>query len=107
MTLRGGVVAVLLALGVLSTWLSALGVWRMRTVHDRLHYLGPASIVGALSFGLAFLIQEGLSAKGLEGFLAMALFAAVGPLVTHAVALAARTRTFEGFAIAPDEEAER
>lgn len=98
------VVSVLLAFGVLVMWVSALGVWRMRNVFDRLHYLGPAATIGPLSFGIAMVIQEWHKPEAFKGLGAMILLGVLSPLVTHAVALAARTRTFGAFAILAEEE---
>lgn len=98
------IVDVLLVLGVAVMWMSSLGVLAMRTVYDRLHYLGPASTLGALLFGVAMAVQEGGKSEGLKGLFGMLLFAILSPLVTHAIALAARTRTFGRFTITPEEE---
>lgn len=98
------VAVVFLGLGVLVMWLSSVGVWAMGTVFDRLHYLGPASTFGTLLLGVALVISTGASTDGWKGLFAMLLFAVVSPLSTHAIALAARTRTFGGFTILHDEE---
>jgi multicomponent Na+:H+ antiporter subunit G len=104
---RAVIVDVLLVLGVAVMWMSALGVLAMRTVFDRLHYLGPASTLGPALFGLAMVVQEGGKSEGFKGLFGMLLFAVLSPLVTHAVALAARTRTFGAFTITPEEEPKR
>jgi len=106
MTARALIVDGLLGLGVAVMWFSAVGVLAMRNVFDRLHYLSPASTLGPLLIGLALVIQEGGKSEAFKGLFAMVLFMALSPLVTHAVALAARTRTFGAFVITAEEEPE-
>ena len=93
MTLGWGVSLVSLVLGVGVIGLSALGLVRARNVFDRLHYGGPANIVGPLAVTLTLAVSLGVSSPTtLRGILIALLLIITGPIVTHATARAARLR---------------
>ena len=65
MTARG-VEIVLLAIGIAGVALGCLGLLVVRDVFLRLHYLGPASALGAPLIIAALVVQEGVSASALK-----------------------------------------
>ncbi len=104
--LRPILVSVLLAAAVLVQWLCCLGVLRMRGVYNRLHFLGPATLLGPLLVAVAVLV-DGASVQAGVKAVAVALIAAVtGPVTSHALARAARVRE-TGRAEATPAEMER
>ena len=82
---------VLLALGVGIEVLSAVGVLAMRSVYDRLHYVGTAS-VGAALVCVAVTVRESFSLIGNKTLLIAFFLIVSGPVLTHATARVARIR---------------
>ena len=68
MTMRDGVVYVLLGLGVGLEVVSAIGVVAMRGVYDRLHYVAPSTLGSVLVAGAVW-AREGPSIIGLKAAL--------------------------------------
>jgi monovalent cation/proton antiporter MnhG/PhaG subunit len=85
---------VLLAIGVLATLLSCIGILVMPNVFDRLHYTSPATTVGAFAISLAIVVEEGWHAASVKSMLVFALLLVTNPVLTHATARAARVRQF-------------
>jgi multicomponent Na+:H+ antiporter subunit G len=73
---------VLLILGSALEVLSVLGLVTMRSVHDRLHYVGLAG-VGALLIGLAILFREGFSLIGDKALLIGVVLVSTGPVLVQ------------------------
>jgi multicomponent Na+:H+ antiporter subunit G len=86
------VAAVLLAVAVLGVAVSVLGVLVARDAVDRLHYLGPATIVGGGALLLAVLAQEGASLVTARVAVIVGLLVVVGPVLGHATARAGLVR---------------
>jgi monovalent cation/proton antiporter MnhG/PhaG subunit len=82
----------LLAAGIAIELLCCLGALRARDAYDRLHYVGPASTLGAALICLAVVVNEGLNQAGNKALLLAAILATCGPVLTHATARAARIR---------------
>lgn len=106
MTWQSVCAAVLLALGVGVELLCCLGILVMDDVFDRLHYLGPATAVGAVLIAAAVVLEEALSTAGIKALMVAAVLAGAGPVVTHAIARAARTRRYGAWEAQPGEEME-
>src|SRR5579871_2078268 len=82
------VVAVLVGLGVAVELACCVGVLVMADAYDKLHYLGPASIVGPLLIAMAVLVGESFSQAGIKALLTAALLILSSPVLTHATARA-------------------
>jgi multisubunit Na+/H+ antiporter MnhG subunit len=68
-----------------------MGVLAMRSVFDRLHYVGSAS-VGAALVCIAVTVRESFSLIGNKALLIAFFLLLSGPVLVHATARAARTR---------------
>ena len=82
------VVVALLAFGVGVELACCVGVLVMRDAYDKLHYLGPAAIVGPVAIAAAIVIREALSQAGIKALLTAALLIVASPVLTHATARA-------------------
>jgi multicomponent Na+:H+ antiporter subunit G len=82
----------LLALAVLVLWLCCLGVLRMRGVYNRLHFLGPASLLGAPLIAAAVLVDGGSTQASIKAITLTIILLVTGPVTSHALARAARVR---------------
>ncbi|HEX6457369.1 MAG TPA: monovalent cation/H(+) antiporter subunit G [Thermoleophilaceae bacterium] len=91
MTVRHVAEYVLLVLGVGIMALSAVGVLAMRSVYDRLHYVGSGS-VGAALVCVAVTVRESFSLIGNKTLFIAFFLVISGPVLTHATARAARVR---------------
>jgi multicomponent Na+:H+ antiporter subunit G len=96
---------VLLALGVGIQVLSAIGVLAMRSVYDRLHYVGSAS-VGAALVCVAVTVRESFSLIGNKTLLIAFFLLVSGPVLVHATARAARIRERGAWPVKEDERVE-
>jgi multicomponent Na+:H+ antiporter subunit G len=85
-------VAVLLGASVAGVAVSAIGVLVARDAVDRLHYLGPATVVGGGGVLLAVAVQEGASWVTVRVAVIVALLVVVGPVLGHATARAGLVR---------------
>ena len=107
MTAQQIVVAILLAAGVAVELLSCIGMLAMEDVLDRLHYLAPATTVGAAFIAAAVLVQEGLTTSGLYTLMVFFVLLMAGPVLAHATGRVARSRRHEGqWTAQPDEDVE-
>jgi monovalent cation/proton antiporter MnhG/PhaG subunit len=98
------VVAALLTMGVLTQLLCCLGVLLMPHLYDRLHFVGPASSLGAALVAAAVVVDKQLAHEGIVAVL-IALFTTVfGPVLTHATARAARIREHGDWRPHPEEK---
>jgi multisubunit Na+/H+ antiporter MnhG subunit len=79
-------VAVLLALGVGSALLSAVGLLATRDPYDQLHFTGPATVIAPVAIAAAVLVEEPLSSAGIKSVLIAIVMVTTGPV------LAARVR---------------
>ena len=72
-------------------------------LYDRLHYLGPASGLGPLLVAGAVVARESLNHQGIEALLVAGVLLVFGPVLTHAMARAARIREHGDWTIRPGE----
>lgn len=77
-----------MAAGVAAVLLSCLGLAASRDAYDRLHFLSAGGTVGPILVAAGIVMEAGLD--GLKGILVAAVFLATGPVMTHAIARAAR-----------------
>ena len=103
MSVRHLVEYVLLVLGTGTLVLSAIGVLVMRSVYDRLHYVGSAS-VGAALVCIAVTVRESFSLIGNKTLLIAFFLLVTGPVLVHATARAARVRERGGWSIGDGED---
>ena len=96
---------VLLVLGTGTLVLSAVGVLVMRSVYDRLHYVGSAS-VGTALVCVAVTVRESFSLIGNKTLLIAFFLIVSGPVLTHATARAARIRERGEWSIKEGERVE-
>jgi multicomponent Na+:H+ antiporter subunit G len=85
-------VAVLLAVGVASALMGALGILATRNPYDQLHFTGPATVIGPTAIAAAVLVEEPLSSAGIKSVLIAVIMLGTGPILLHATARAARIR---------------
>jgi multisubunit Na+/H+ antiporter MnhG subunit len=83
---------VLLAIGIVGVALGCLGLLVVRDVFLRLHYLGPASALGAPLVITALVVQEGLSMAALKLVLIGVLLIGSGAVSVAAFGRAAAQR---------------
>ena len=83
---------VLLSVGVAATLLCCLGIVVMRDTYDRLHFLSGIGTLGPVAIAAAVIVEEGLSSAGLKAVVVLAALVFTGPVLTHAIARAARIR---------------
>jgi len=88
MSISSAVVVVLLVVGVGIELLCCIGVLVMKDAYDKLHYLGPAAIVGPLLVACAVMTRESLSQAGLKALFAAVVLAIASPVLSHATARA-------------------
>jgi monovalent cation/proton antiporter MnhG/PhaG subunit len=81
-------VAVLLTFGVAVELACCLGLMLMEDAYDKLHYLGPAAIIGPLAIAIAVVIRESLSQAGIKALLTAGLLTIASPVLAHATARA-------------------
>jgi multisubunit Na+/H+ antiporter MnhG subunit len=85
-------VAGLITVAVVAEIACAVGVWRTRSALDRLHFLGPATIIGPLAIAIATWLQRGVDQVSIKATLAMALLLFTGPLLSYVTARAVLAR---------------
>ena len=105
MTVRHVAEYILLVLGVGILALSAIGVLAMRSVYDRLHYVGSGN-VGAALVCVAVTVRESFSLIGNKTLLIAFFLLISGPVLTHATARAARVRERGEWKLKEDESVE-
>jgi len=81
-------VVILLVVGVGIELACCIGVLVMRDAHDKLHYIGPAAILGPIAVAGAIVIRESLSQAGVKAIITAALLIVANPVLTHATARA-------------------
>lgn len=96
-------VVVLLAVAVAAVVISAVGVAAMTNVFDRMHYLGPASMIAPAAVAAAVVVRQGLSAPGIKAVLVAVVISATSPVLTHATGRAARIRELGQWTPTDDE----
>ena len=96
-------VAVLLAVGVASALMSALGLLATKDPYDQLHFTGPATVIAPVAIAAAVLVEEPLSSAGIKAVLVALIMLASGPVLIHATARAARVRERGRWVVLPEE----
>ena len=81
-----------LALAVLSCWIGVVGMLRMRTPTQALHYLTLPATIGAIAVTIAVWVESGIGPLSFKTSLIALLMLAANSVVTHAIARAFRTR---------------
>jgi monovalent cation/proton antiporter MnhG/PhaG subunit len=99
--------AVLLALVVLSCWVGALGMWRMREPMQALHYLSLPACVGAVALTAAVFVRTGNTQASWKTVIITFVLLAINSVVTHATARAFRTRDLGHWQPLPGDDVER
>ena len=88
MSVESVVVAVLIGGGVAVELACCLGVLVMEDAYDKLHYLGPATILGPVLIAVAVVVDEGLGQAGIKSLLTALLLIIASPVLAHATARA-------------------
>lgn len=93
MTFTAAVIGALLVLGVIVEVLSVAGLVLMRTSLQRLHFVGPATIVGPVLVGLAIALgTHATPSQGAKGLLIAAVLAIFSGVISHETGCAALAR---------------
>ena len=87
-------VALLLGLAVAVEVACGLGVLLMRNALDRLHFVGPATILGPLAIAAAAWLQRGADQASIKTTLVLVLLVVTGPILSYVTArvVVARSR---------------
>ena len=88
MSIKDVIEAILVGGGVLAVLLSCLGLAMGRDAYDRLHFLSAGGSLGPILVAAGIAVEAGLD--GIKAILVAALFLVTGPVLTHAIARAAR-----------------
>jgi multisubunit Na+/H+ antiporter MnhG subunit len=97
------VTGVLVALAFLSVLLSSAGLVAAKTGWDKLHYTGPANIVGPVAIAAAVLVEDSVTSASVKAVLAAVVLLVTGPALVHATGRAARVREHGRFVILSEE----
>jgi multicomponent Na+:H+ antiporter subunit G len=106
MTPRGVAGIVLLVLGVGIELACCVGVLAMRGVYDKLHYTSPASTLGAFAIAGAVVLRESFVQFGIKALLVAVVLMITNPVLSHAIARAARIRLYGHWTPGGEEEDE-
>jgi len=85
-------VYVLLAIGLLSFLFTAAGLLLVKDLYEQIHYLAPGALIGAIAIPAAVVLKERLSQAGAKAILIAILLVWANPVLSHAIARAARIR---------------
>lgn len=96
-----------LTLVVLSTWVGAVGMWRMREPMQALHYLAVPACLGSVALVFAVFLRTGNTQASWKMVLIAVVLLAINSVVTHATARAFRTRDLGRWQPQPGDEVER
>lgn len=83
---------VLLGLACLLVLACSVGVLVMKDPYQRLHYVGPISMVAPVLVGVAVTLRSGWHESTGETWVALAFVAVTSPFLSHATVRAARIR---------------
>jgi multisubunit Na+/H+ antiporter MnhG subunit len=92
MTMHAIILDVLLGLVVVSSWVGVLGMVRMRTPLQALHYLTLPATAGMIFLFAAVYFDAGFNANTVKVLVIAVVFLAINSVVTHASGRAFRTR---------------
>lgn len=97
-------VYVLLAIGLLSFLLTALGLVLIKDFYEKVHFLSPGSLIGAIAIPAAVVVHEGVSQAGVKAILIAILLVWANPVISHATVRAGRIRRNEQWQPAEGEK---
>lgn len=98
------VVIALLVFGCLCQMVCVAGMLWMSEGFDQMHYVGAASTVGVLAFGVAVVLQGFSTLSGtIECVIALALTFLLNPMMASATARAGRRMRYETLEPTPEE----
>jgi multicomponent Na+:H+ antiporter subunit G len=89
-TPHGVAVAALLALAGLTAVVAVAGVALMPGAYNKLHYTAPFAVIGSAAVAAAVLTVHLFDTRGIKALLVFGTLAVLNPVVTHAIARAAR-----------------
>jgi multicomponent Na+:H+ antiporter subunit G len=95
---------ILLGIAGATALFSAVGLLAMKDFYERLHYLAPPSTLSVFLVAGAIALQEGASQAATKAILSAITMALVNPVITHAMARAARIRAYGHWVVQPHEE---
>lgn len=107
MSVRASVEALLLGTAVLSCWVGAIGMWRMREPMQALHYLSLPACAGSVLLTAAVFVRTGNSQASWKCVLICVVLLAINSVVTHATARAFRAREVGHWEPHPEDGVER
>jgi multicomponent Na+:H+ antiporter subunit G len=82
------IAAIFLFFVVFAALLSSFGILLAKDTFDRLHFLGPVTIMGSLAVFLAVFAYEGFTVITGKVAVTALILIATGPVITHAIARA-------------------
>ncbi|MFB6196033.1 MAG: monovalent cation/H(+) antiporter subunit G [Haloplanus sp.] len=88
--IRGGVIIVLLAVGMLFLAVGTIGLLRLPTVYNRLHATTKATTLGAASIALAGFVFYGPGGDGLKSLVTVVFLFLTAPAGAHMISRAAQ-----------------
>jgi multicomponent Na+:H+ antiporter subunit G len=92
MSIREIIVGVLLAIGILGFAITAIGLVVCDDLYEQIHFLAPASLLGAVAIPAAVVVNDGFSQMGTKAILIAILLFLSNPILSHATARAGRVR---------------
>jgi len=104
LTVTDAIVILLVSLGVVVELGCCVGVYVMRDAYDKLHYTGPAAILGPVLFAGAIVVQEGVSQAGVKAVLVALLLIIANPVLTHATGRALYIRQRDHLEPSPTDQ---
>lgn len=99
-------IAVLLGMVTLLCWLGVIGMLRMRTPVQALHYLALPAGLGMICLTVAVFVQTGASQASAKCVAILVLLLASNSVGTHAAARAFRARELGRWEPYPDDDIE-
>lgn len=97
-------VVILLAIAVVVTLISCLGLVLMKDFYQRLHYMAPVSTISAFCVLAAVVVQEGWGQATLKTIIIVLVLFFMNATLTHATARAARVRQLGHWTADPKED---
>lgn len=92
MSTREIVVGALLAIGILGFVITAIGLIVCDDLYEQIHFLAPASLLGAIAIPAAVVVNDGFSQMGTKAILIAILLFISNPILSHATARAGCVR---------------
>lgn len=92
MSIREIIVGTLLVIGILGFVITAIGLIVCDDLYEQIHFLAPASLLGAVAIPAAIVVNDGFSQIGTKAILIAILLFLSNPVLSHATARAGRVR---------------